>query len=50
MGILEMKKGIFALLLSASMLFALTGCGEDSELEIYRKEVESFYADVIENL
>ena len=48
MGIWEMKKRIFALLLSASMLFALAGCGEDSELEKYRKEVESFYADVIE--
>lgn len=43
-----MKKRICALLLSAITIFALTGCGEDSELETYRKSVESFYADVIE--
>ncbi len=43
-----MKKRICALLLSVITVFALTGCGEDSELETYRKSVESFYADVIE--
>lgn len=44
-----MKKRLFALVLSMSVVFALSGCSSsENELGNYKKSVENFYADVIE--
>lgn len=42
-----MRKGI-CLLLSVMTLTLFTGCNDTNDLDNYKKEVEAFYADVIE--